>query len=367
MPSNDGNKQDWLRKLGFYKPLWMKLLVGLFAIYIFIFIPLPYYVLSAGSAESVKPMVTIKQGYPDEEGSLMLTTVRVGNTNLLFYLMALLHPNQELQLKSNFISKGESEEDYMNRQLLMMETSQQNAIEAAYHQAGVDFTYDVVVGYTVKNMPADQVLLPDDILLEIDDLRLSTNTDVINYLRTKVAGDQVSVLYKRKEVEQRIEIKLADFPVTSESEPTYAGLGLFAKNLIQLKPEDADKQVTILAGEIGGPSAGLIFALEIYNQLMPEDITKGYRIAGTGTIDGNGEVGVIGGIQYKVIAADREQVDIFFAPRDIPSSDTEQGVSNYSTAVNQALKMNSAMKIVEVSTIQDALDYLASLPLPSNP
>ena len=75
-------------------------------------------------------------------------------------------------------------------------------------------------------------------------------------------------------------------------------------------------KVTVKTDEIGGPSAGFMFSLEIYNQLTEEDLTKGYQIAGTGTIDADGTVGPIGGIEQKIVAADKAGAEFFFAPNE---------------------------------------------------
>ena len=104
-----------------------------------------------------------------------------------------------------------------------------------------------------------------------------------------------------------------------------------------------------------------MFSLEIYNQLVAEDITKGYRIAGTGTIESDGTVGPIGGIQHKIIAADREKADYFFAPKDVTYKDGTK-VENYSAAVERANQIKTKMKIVEIGTMEDALKFLAALP-----
>ncbi|MEH7275544.1 S16 family serine protease, partial [Neobacillus vireti] len=109
--------------------------------------------------------------------------------------------------------------------------------------------------------------------------------------------------------------------------------------------------------EIGGPSAGLMFTLEIYDQLMDEDFTKGYKIAGTGTIDSEGTVGPIGGIDQKIVAADKAGAEIFFAPNEKGSKD-----SNYNLAVKTAREIKSKIKIVPVDGIDDAINYLKKLP-----
>jgi PDZ domain-containing protein len=103
-----------------------------------------------------------------------------------------------------------------------------------------------------------------------------------------------------------------------------------------------------------------MFSLEMYAQLTGTDVTKGYRIAGTGTITPQGEVGVIGGIQHKIVAADREHADIFFAPKDWKGP-KGTSIPNYTDAANEAKKIGSKMKVVPVATMDDALQYLAGL------
>ena len=99
-----------------------------------------------------------------------------------------------------------------------------------------------------------------------------------------------------------------------------------------------------------------MFSLEIYNQLVKEDMTKGYTIAGTGTIDEEGHVGAIGGIDQKIVAASESGADIFFAPN-------ENGAvgSNYEVALATAEDIGTSMKVVPVDTMEDALNYLKSL------
>jgi PDZ domain-containing protein len=100
-----------------------------------------------------------------------------------------------------------------------------------------------------------------------------------------------------------------------------------------------------------------MFSLEIYNQLNKEDYTKGYQIAGTGTIDPDGTVGPIGGIEQKIVAADKAGAEIFFAPNVKGGKD-----SNYPAAVKTARDIHSKMKIVPVDTFDDAINYLNKLP-----
>ena len=127
----------------------------------------------------------------------------------------------------------------------------------------------------------------------------------------------------------------------------------------------SDTQVTIDSGSIGGPSAGLMFTLEIYEQLTGKNLRQGKEIAGTGTINSAGEVSRIGGIDKKVASADQAGVEVFFAPDDEISKEMKKEYpelqSNYEEAKKAAKELNSSMKIVPVKTVQDALDYLENM------
>src|SRR5699024_2694229 len=115
-------------------------------------------------------------------------------------------------------------------------------------------------------------------------------------------------------------------------------------------------KVNFSSGNIGGPSAGLMFALEIYDQLTEEDLTGGLNIAGTGEIDYEGNVHRIGGVDKKVIAAHRKGCDIFFAANENGKKD-----SNYAVAKQSAEEIDIDMKIIPVDTFEEALTYLKEL------
>ncbi|WVE35935.1 S16 family serine protease, partial [Priestia megaterium] len=144
-------------------------------------------------------------------------------------------------------------------------------------------------------------------------------------------------------------LKVKAFP----NEPKRVGLGIALETNQELEVKPG---IHIDTEKIGGPSAGLMFSLEIYNQLVKEDMTKGHRVAGTGTINDKGEVGPIGGISQKIVAADKEGAEIFFAPNEKGAAG-----SNYREAVKTAKKINSDMKIVPVDSFSDAVTYLEKL------
>ena len=155
------------------------------------------------------------------------------------------------------------------------------------------------------------------------------------------------------------------FTITLKEIPNSDGRAGLGVQFEEDKKLTTDPEVEFLTSNIGGPSAGLMFTLEIMNQLMDEDLTKGYNIAGTGEMLEDGTVGRIGGADFKVIAAARKGVEIFFAPDDDLPEEVRSGkpgiTTNYEEAVKMAEKIGTKMKIVPVRTVDDALDYLASL------
>lgn len=344
---------------------------GIAAAYILFFLPLPYYILMPGTAEAVKPMVHIEQGDPPEKGSFLLTTVRGGDANVFYYLMAKVNPYEEIVKKEEMFAKGESEKDYSQRQQYVMLTSQSDAMEAAYKKANVPYhikNEGVMVLRTLPGLPAEKVLQGGDYLLKVDDLTIGKAQDLLDYVKNKKAGDTVSVSYRRDKATFVTPLTLGTLPQEKDEKgnplPPRPGLGISPGDVQSVQAENNAKQLTVKTEDIGGPSAGLMFSLEMYAQITGTDLTKGYRIAGTGTITPTGEVGVIGGIEHKIVAADREGAEIFFAPKDLyPQAGQKfDPILNYTDAANRAKKIGSKMKVVPVGTMEDALAYLNGLP-----
>lgn len=111
-----------------------------------------------------------------------------------------------------------------------------------------------------------------------------------------------------------------------------------------------------LTSDFSGDSAGLMLTLELIQEIRGEDLTKGYKIAGTGAIDTDGQVGEIGGMPLKIITADRNRIDIFFVPKSSSSSETNESEANQAAA-----ELGTSMKIVPVESVDEALKFLESL------
>ncbi|HLQ71618.1 MAG TPA: SepM family pheromone-processing serine protease [Bacillota bacterium] len=308
---------------------------------------LPYYIYKPGGADALNPVVNVEDGF-QSEGDLHLVTVSGLQATPIQYVWAKLLNHHEVVPLHQVRPEGVTEEQYMQAQLQMMENSQQKSTVVAYEAADADITvtFDgVYVVNVIKNMPADGKLKMGDLITEIDGQQIQEADDLIDYLDGMEQGDTVSL-----EVERDGETLTEEVTLQSFDEEDKVGVGI---QLVTDRDVDVNPEVTFSSGKIGGPSAGLMLSLEIYDQLTEDDLTKGHQIAGTGEIDYEGNVKRIGGIDKKVVAADKEGCDIFFAPY-------EQGKknSNYEVAKRTAEEIDTDMEIIPVDTFDDALEYL---------
>ncbi|RSK26922.1 PDZ domain-containing protein [Bacillus sp. HMF5848] len=311
----------------------------------------PYYITMPGSAEELSPIIEVEGGY-DEQGEFMLTTVAFMRANVFNLLWANFNKYHSITPYEAYRQEGESHEEFLDRQLHMMQGAQSASVFVAFTKANKQVQIEntgVYVSHVFEGMPAEGKLNIGDKILAVDNQKVISTDDLISYVKTLSVGKSVKLKVERDQDVVAEDIKIVQYPQNPEQ--IGVGIGLLQDFIVTSEPD-----VEIDTSRIGGPSAGLMFSLEIYNQLMEEDITKGYKIAGTGTIDFDGVVGRIGGIDKKIVAANREGAVIFFAPN-------EEGKigSNYQIALQTAQDINSDMKIVPIDTFDDAIHYLNSL------
>lgn len=316
--------------------------------------PLDSYITRPGGAYELGPLVEVAGGDEDDEGTLSLMTISLLKATPVLYAFAKFQDGYKVMPADQVRSPHESDEEYNVRQLKMMADSQVNALQVAFDIA--DKPYEVTnngvyVMTVLEGGAADGILEAGDRVISVDDNQFSTQEEFVEYLSGQEEGQQVELVYEREDREITDTVELAPLP----TDPERIGIGIaFVEN----KEITTDPEVTIDSEKIGGPSAGLMFTLEILNRLLDEDITKGYDIAGTGTMESDGTVGRIGGIDQKVIAADNQDIEIFFAPDDVTEGASE---SNYALAKKTAEKIGTDMEVVPVKTIEEAMDYLEEL------
>lgn len=194
-------------------------------------------------------------------------------------------------------------------------------------------------------------------MTKVDGLSFKSAEEFMEYVKGQEVGQVVTITFIHNGKEEEASGKLIE--LSTDKKP---GIGITLTDHTEIA---TDTEVAINSGSIGGPSAGLMFTLEIYEQLTHQNIRKGEKIAGTGTINRAGEVGRIGGIDKKVASADEAGMNIFFAPDDTISEEVKKEnpdiKTNYEEAKAAAKKLNTSMKIVPVKTVQDALEYLENM------
>lgn len=336
-------------------------MIILFVIVFFLsFYKLDYYIMKPGSAYNVSEFVTVEDGDKNHEGTMSLMTVAMAQATPLTYAVSYFSEYEEVFKEEEVRQEEEDEEEYSVRQLKLMSDSQFNALYVAFQKANLPYTIEYH-GVTVLNVlaegAADGELEPGDEIVEIDGVMIEKAQELTEILSAKKEDESVELVIDRDDKLLDRTIKLKPIP---GSEKVGIGITYSESKLIKTEPN-----VKVDADTIGGPSAGLMFTLEILNQLLDDDLTKGYSIAGTGEMNEDGTVGRIGGIEKKVVAADRDGVEIFFAPDD-EITDAMLQInphlkSNYDAAVETAEKIDTDMEIVPVKTIDDALDYIEKL------
>ena len=339
-----------MKKLGLYA------VALVFIAFLFLY-PLDAYVSKPGGAYDLAPIVEVVGGDENDVGSFSLMTISIGKATPLAYVMSNFSSKMKILPINRVRREGENDKEYNIRQKKLMSDSQFNAITVAFDRVGIpiDIVYDgVFVAAIVEGGAADGKLQAGDKIRKVDGTVFKESGEFAELISTKKKGDIITVTVERGSKKVDVDLTLSEIPQSDGK----VGLGVQFQEDRELT---TNPEVKMNTAEIGGPSAGLMFTLEIMNQLLDEDLTKGYMIAGTGEMLPDGTVGRIGGADFKIIAADREGVEIFFAPDDELKGMNPGIKTNYEEAVEMGKKIGTKMKIVPVKTVDDALAYLNEL------
>lgn len=345
-------RNSWSKKF-----VW-PIIIILFAV--ICFVPVPgYYLEVPGSAENLRNFVTVDDQRDHYDGSFMLTTVGIRQATALMLFESEFRPADEIVSKKDLMGDSSSKE-YDQMQKYYMEDSQNTAIAVALKMAKKPYELKYKGVYVMSILPEspffDQLKIGDTVN-QIDGKTFSESQEMIDQVKDKKVGAAITIGYEQKGQQKEATGKLIKL------ENGHPGIGITLVNHTEI---ETPEKIHIDAGSIGGPSAGLMFTLEIYTLISQKDIRKGYEIAGTGTIESNGEVGSIGGIDKKVRAASKEGAEIFFAPDEPVSKEVKKvdpkAKNNYQVAKETAKQIGTSMKIVPVKTVEDAIKYLNQLP-----
>ncbi len=335
---------------------WIVLIIAVL-IYIFLYIPVSYYIVMPGSAIELDTLVEVEDGY-EEQGEFMLTSVSMHSGSIISIITSKFDSFMEVIPQELVIDEDESTEDFTKRQLQVMDESQEDAIIAAfsYLELPIDIQNNgVLVMGIVANAPSKDALKIGDLIVKVDDEFVYSVEDILSYFDDKEENDVVKIDFIRDDEGKSAEIPLVKLynSENQDVEDNKVGLGIYP---VVKRTVTTTKNIEFKMDDIGGPSAGLMFSLEIINQMLIDDLTKGYLIAGTGTINSDGEVGQIGSPRLKVKTAAEKGAEIFFVPKDNNEWDNNE---KESIQANQDL--GNPLIIVPVSNLSEAIEYLRRL------
>jgi len=241
------------------------------------------------------------------EGHLDLTTVGVDPQLTLFEaLRGWVDRDQAVVPREVVYPPGQTDEEVDRETAAQMTASQNSAVSAAARQLGFR-TADVVVEGVAADAPADGVLRAGDVLRTVDGRPLRDAGDLRAAVTASEVGGVVRIGFERGGGSGTVDVRTVTSDDDGEPRPV---IGVVTRE----EPVDAPFEVDITLEDVGGPSAGLMFALGILDKLGEPSLTGGRDIAGTGEISAQGEVGPIGGIAQKLVAAKARGVDAFLVP-----------------------------------------------------
>jgi PDZ domain-containing protein len=307
-------------------------------------IPTNQYIFLPDPAHPTAPLVIVEGGHDPTRGGVYFVDVVVRNATLLDRLTGgALHDGADLYPANAIDPPGVSPQLRQKLDLQDMRLSQQVAAAVALRAAGKKVVMRPVgmrVTYVDPRLPAFGKLQPGDVIVAVDGKRVRTFGDLVKQMTAHRIGDVVALTVQRGKLTLVEKIKTIGAGKGKDRRPI-VGIGTAQALDIQLP-----LQVSINAGKVGGPSAGVAFALEVMEELG-RDVVHGHKVAATGEIRPDGSIGPIGGIKQKTIGARKAHVDAFL----VPAGDNAR----------EARKYADGLRIIPVETFPQALRALATL------
>lgn len=299
-------------------------------------IKLPYYIMAPGGVINIDDRISL-ENKNETKGTLDLLYVSEYNATIASTMLSFIFRDWDLNKIEDIQLSDESVAEIDVRNRVMLENSRQNAILVAYKKAGKDIKINgkknVVIATTEDNN-----LKIGDVILSVGGINIDNTSQLRTIINNANVGDELNLKILRDNEELDVTSK-----VTLDDGNKVIGIVMVTNYDYELDP---DIKISFKDSE-GGSSGGLMIALNIYNALIEDDITYSHRIAGTGTIDIDGNVGEIDGVKYKVMGAYKNKMELVFVPKE-----------NYEEAINVVKERRYNMEVVGVATFDEALEYL---------
>ena len=316
-----------------------------------VMLPVPYITLRPGPVFDTlgdfegQPMFTFGDDvttYPTT-GSLDFTTVRVasasGKVSLVEAIEAYLDDDVAVVPRSLIYPDGTTAETSRQQSAAQLAGSKDSSRVAALRAAGFTVPGTPQVAEVSSDGAAADLLETGDLIRSVDGVDVDSSQETVDAVGSVEPGDTVSLDVTRDGTDRTVDVVTRPDTV----DPSIPRIGVSLSTRYDF-PIDIENNV---GDTVGGPSAGMMFALAIYDRLTPGSLTGGLRVAGTGEISADGVVGQIGGIQQKIAGAASDDVSVFLVP-----------AANCAEALDGDTK---DLELVEVATLDDAIDALTAL------
>jgi len=305
--------------------------------------PSNQYVFLPDPAHPVAPLVDVRGGHdPTDGGGIYFVDVIVRKATLLERLFGGLHEGADLHSPEDVVPPGLNDSQQRQVDLSEMQRSQKIAAAVALRALGQKvraIPKGAIVSGVQRGLPAAGHLHPADVIVAVDGNPVNSPQEVSDAMRQTAVGSRVRFTVLRNKERTDVQVKTVAAGPGSQR----AIVGVFLDQSTEIK---LPRSVTIDANGVGGPSAGLAFALDVMEELG-RNVDGGQKIAATGEIFLDGKVGPIGGVKQKTIGARKAGVDAFLVPVD---------------NAPEARKYAHGLRIVPVKSFQQALQALKTLP-----
>jgi Lon-like protease len=270
--------------------------------------------------------------------------VRVRKASFLEELLSSLRPDgSELVPDHAIVPPGTDFAERRRQNLRQMDRSQEIAAAVALRERGLDVTAEpegALVVAVAPDVPAAKQLRPTDVIVAVDGTAVQTPGDLRTAIGEREPGTTVRLRVRAGGALRNENVRTIESP----DEPGRAIVGIQVEQSARI---ELPIEVEIDLGDVGGPSAGLAFALDVLEELG-RDVDRGYRVAATGELELDGDVAPIGGIVQKTQGAKKAGIDVFLVPAGDNARDARRNASG--------------LRIIAVDSFQQALRELATLP-----
>ena len=326
----------------------MKRLVALAAVLaagaaVLFIVPSGHYLFLPDPARPVDPLVRVpdeKSGTEPGGGGVYMVDILVRRATLFERLFPGTEEGASLVRGEHVNPIGQSESERRRSSLNEMSRSQEIAVTVALRSLGHKVKVErrgAEIAAVLPDKPADGTLQIGDVVVEARGRGVTSREDLLEIMRAVRPGERVALEIVRDGKRRGVEVGTT----ADDEDENRAVFGVLVQ---QAATFDFPVDVRIDAGDIGGPSAGLAFALDLVDELG-RDVDGGRRIAVTGELDLEGNVGTIGGVKQKTIGAREAGADVFVVP---------------DANAKEARRHADGLEVVAVSTFREALSRLAT-------